>query len=381
MIVVLLISVVYSAEVKLKMESSAKDIRRINGRAEFDSQEYEASCQCESTTSQLHVGETFCDPTKVQLHQDFAGDDGKTASFEQIRNLIGPLNELQFGDPNSYHFSCLDGRNEKGVLGTPGGDFGEFLLALSVYEQTIRTPLVQDTVDSILSNYLQYMKQEGFYMCTDDDALKHLEKELGMTLTVDALIDPPNSLKNDLLTSLLKSENTGCMHLKSILKNPESYDMRPELAGYLIRSYFTILWNKSNPLHHRLILEVMAGRHEERAFLEVRINEACIRQNMAPLLRPKRRITLASVPQGDTSTTFHEGGTTEIFQAYINHIDAASIRRKELSKFFAENSNLNGVHFEIDVMHHRLNKKGLMYLEITGQKVARYLPFYTVTIV
>lgn len=31
-------------------------------------------------------------------------------------------------------------------------------------------------------------------MCTDDDAIRHLEKELGMTLTVDALIDPPNSV-------------------------------------------------------------------------------------------------------------------------------------------------------------------------------------------
>lgn len=82
---------------------------------------------------------------------------------------------------------------------------------------------------------------------------------------------------------------------------------------------------------------------------------------------------MPSIPQGPTSTTFHEGGSTEVFQAYVNHIDAASIRRKvfllnkqELSKFFSENSNSNGIPFEVDVMHHRLNKKGLMYLEITG---------------
>ena len=122
-------------------------------------------------------------------------------------------------------------------------------------------------------------------MCTDDDAINHIEKELGMTLTIDALVDPTesviiiinNKLKNDLMTALLKAENIGCLHLKSILKNPENYDIRADLIRFFIRAYFTIMWNKSSPLHHKLMLEVMAGRHEERAFLEIRTNEACLR--------------------------------------------------------------------------------------------------------
>ena len=79
------------------------------------------------------------------------------------------------------------------------------------------------------------------------------------------------------MTALLKAENIGCLHLKSILKNPENYDIRADLIRFFIRSYFTIMWNKSSPLHHKLMLEVMAGRHEERAFLEIRTNEACLR--------------------------------------------------------------------------------------------------------
>ena len=31
-------------------------------------------------------------------------------------------------------------------------------------------------------------------MCTDDDAINHIEKELGMTLTIDALVDPTESV-------------------------------------------------------------------------------------------------------------------------------------------------------------------------------------------
>lgn len=40
------------------------------------------------------------------------------------------------------------------------------------------------------------MSAAKFYMCTDDDAINHLEKELGMTLTIDALINPAESVCN-----------------------------------------------------------------------------------------------------------------------------------------------------------------------------------------
>jgi len=41
-----------------------------------------------------------------------------------LQNNIGRLfNPLV--DPRYYHFSCVDGRFESGILGTPGGDLGE----------------------------------------------------------------------------------------------------------------------------------------------------------------------------------------------------------------------------------------------------------------
>jgi hypothetical protein len=71
------------------------------------------------------------------------------------------------------------------------GDAGEFILALSIYEQlTPSRALSQEAVDSIFSSYLTYMKQPKFYMCTDDDALDHIEKELGITLSIESLRTP-----------------------------------------------------------------------------------------------------------------------------------------------------------------------------------------------
>jgi hypothetical protein len=50
----------------------------------------------------------------------------------------------------------MDGRNSRPVLSTPGGDFGEFLLALHVYEGILGAnhELNQDQIDFIFKTYL-----------------------------------------------------------------------------------------------------------------------------------------------------------------------------------------------------------------------------------
>ena len=40
--------------------------------------------------------------------------------------------------------------------------------------------LTQDNVDGILKQYLKSMVQPKFYMCTDDSAINHLEKEMNV---------------------------------------------------------------------------------------------------------------------------------------------------------------------------------------------------------
>lgn len=52
--------------------------------------------------------------------------------------MVGPIESLVFVDPTAYHFSCLDGRIKNPVLGTPGGDSGELILALNIYEKMTR---------------------------------------------------------------------------------------------------------------------------------------------------------------------------------------------------------------------------------------------------
>ena len=56
------------------------------------------------------MAEEICEPTKIKLHQDSPGKGEGGATFEEIRHIIGPLNDLIFVDPTAFHFACLDGR-------------------------------------------------------------------------------------------------------------------------------------------------------------------------------------------------------------------------------------------------------------------------------
>jgi hypothetical protein len=44
------------------------------------------------------------------------------------------LHSLSFVDPKAYYFMALDGRNTEPCLSALGGDAGEFILALFIYE-------------------------------------------------------------------------------------------------------------------------------------------------------------------------------------------------------------------------------------------------------
>jgi hypothetical protein len=49
--------------------------------------------------------------------------------------LIGSPTDLSFVNVLDHGFKTLDGRIQDAFLGTPGGDAGEFILALQIYSE------------------------------------------------------------------------------------------------------------------------------------------------------------------------------------------------------------------------------------------------------
>jgi len=159
---------------------------KIQGKMQINGENYNAICDC-NPVSPIDNGDPLnsqfsgpkCDPSKLRIHEE---RPGQGASFDDIRSLVGNIDELNYVVVPEVSFRCLDGRNSNGVLGTPGGDAGEFILALTVYEDLLGggKKLTQDNVDLYLTLYLKSMKQPKFYMCSDDAAVIHVQKELSV---------------------------------------------------------------------------------------------------------------------------------------------------------------------------------------------------------
>jgi len=146
-----------------------------------------------------------------------------------------------------------------------------------------------------------------------------------------------------------------------LLRNPDMYGIDVELVKKFIRSYYKVLWDRKNPLANRLLLDILIGEHTESAFLEVRSNQACTAAKKAPLIRPKEPV---------------EGGLS----IFVNHLDAASIKRVEIAKFFTEYINKQRGGISAEVFHSRMDHHALAYLAVTGTFMAKNLPFYTINI-
>jgi len=167
-----------------KSESSPNP-NQIVGKMNINGENYNAICDCnpvspmenEDPLNQQQSDGPKCDPSKLRIHEE---RKGQGASFDDIRGLIGNIENLNYVVVPEVSFKCLDGRNANSVLGTPGGDAGEFILGLMVYEDLLggNKKLTQDNVDMYLTLYLKSMKQQKFYMCSDDAAVDHVQKEL-----------------------------------------------------------------------------------------------------------------------------------------------------------------------------------------------------------
>lgn len=100
-------------------------------------------------------------------------------------------------------------------------------------------------------------------MCIDDEAIDHIEKETGIQMDLKTLINPGQTVQPELLNVLIKPENQGCRHIKSLLKNSDFYSIRVELVQMFIRTFFKVLWDKSSLLSEKVFLESLIGNPKE----------------------------------------------------------------------------------------------------------------------
>lgn len=260
--------------------------------------------------------------------------------------------------------SCVDGRDDSGVIGTPGGDAGEMLIGLRALEKTMHRDLTAAEVGELLMRRLDVFGR--FYMHTDITAGNETERSLRADARFDEslakvhetlewrsfLALPPANLQSALADHLLNPKHIGCGHLRLALTQSAEYDLREPLVSALLRSFHTKRWAGAPELE----LVALAGGHTERAVLLVRTTGRLHAFSRIPLVSP----------------------AVYGAQVFIHHPRVTSYLRHQLADFLALQTDVCGA-IDPEELHIEMERLGGIQLKATLGALARGLPIFEVT--
>jgi len=367
--------------------SGSGETTKIDGKIKLNGQFYKTQCSCKDVAgdgsqssarfAEKNDGQPKCmqPPSKIRVRQE-AFNRKLGLSVEVLHALLGRPQDVTYAKVDDTSFACIDGRETDPVLATPGGDFGEFLLALAEYETMTKRSFSQIEVQKILTAWLDWAPRgpRPLYFHTDEAAIRHLQHNLhyngqkGKVVGLD-LESPKAEYQTELLKDLPAPQNQGCYYLKAILDNPARFYMRKELLPALIQSYYKILWDKvtlssdGTKLYQKLNFVVHQGEPAEKAWVNFRTSTACEHHHRAPLFRP-------------FPLTAQRPGTGPLAPVFVNHPQAVSVVRTRLAKFFGL---FNPVLSEREFLN-KLNHRGNTYMEITAEMLGSQVPYYTVSV-
>lgn len=224
------------------------------------------------------------------------------------------------------HLACVDGRDETGVVGTPGGDVGKVLLALAALERVIARPLDVPTVDELFARRLAAFG--GCYLHTDIKAANALIGALRADRRFDEALasvrealewraffaDPPPHLADALLEHMLVPDHIGCGHMRLALTKAGDYGTRPELVRACLGAFFRLRWAGMPESEY----VVLPGGHAERAVLSIELDAPVRAFSNIPLVSP----------------------TSQGMQAFVNHPQVIAFIRHELADFLVQQTDL-----------------------------------------
>lgn len=263
--------------------------------------------------------------------------------------------------------SCVDGRDDSGVVGTPGGDAGEFLLALAALERVTGKELSEVAIAKLLRRRLDVFGR--FYLHTDLTAGNAYVKALRADRRFESLLadvwhthqwrkmltNPPQELRPAMLDLMLSSPaHIGCGHVRLSIQNAETYGTRALLVETFLRLYFTQRWNGAVEAE----FVALGGGHRESAVVNVVVDGGVHSFTQLPLVSPST------------------GGQ----QMFVNHPQVAGFLRKELVEFLCQQTDvvaLSGDHKQ--ALLAEVTKLGQQQMMATLERLAAGLPIFNAT--
>jgi len=218
--------------------------------------------------------------------------------------------------------SCIDGRSDRPVLGTPGGDVGEIIVALAALEAVAGAHVSLDGLDALFDEYEASFGKVYFHTDTHataalavalraDPTFAEVSDELASADGVRRfLLAPAPKYQAALLEQLSRPEHVGCGHLRLALLHADAYGARAELVRAVIGAAFRLAWRDPAAVD----FVILDGEHHETAVVEVRSPHEVHAHSRVAMLAP------------------HAAGRT----VFVHHPDIAAFVRRENGTFFLE---------------------------------------------
>ena len=277
--------------------------------------------------------------------------------------------EAHVGDPLSTRWlklaallihgrlSCVDGRDATGVLGTAGGDAGEFALALAAVEQVTARTLPRDVIVRLLARRVQVFGR--FYVHSDVGASNALIKSMRQDPRLDAALTgvyeplewrrffnaPPQDVRKVMLEHSLRPEHQGCGHLRNMAQHPAAYGVRDGLVWDVLSAIYQSRWEAHASGALDIEVQVLPGGHAEGGVLVVVLEEGVQPFSSIPLVSPLAEGT----------------------QLFVSHPQVADFLRKQQAQFLAQQRDL------VDLSHGQAQDVERVMAELGARQTAQTL--------
>lgn len=165
------------------------------------------------------------------------------------RQHVGPVSARRVAPTAEIPLACAEHLGKNEVAGAWGGELGELLLTLAAFEASAEQQLTSAAVLTTLRAVVDKAKVPIIYH-TNVTAELHLCKKLGVG-GIDMLLPPP-ALQPRILEAFSDPDTHGCVLLRSLVRSPGQFGIRPALVQGVIAAFYKLLWTAGDPLRNKL---------------------------------------------------------------------------------------------------------------------------------
>ncbi len=222
--------------------------------------------------------------------------------------------------------SCVDGRDHVAVVGSPGGDAGEFLLALGAWERLSGAVLGDATVADLLRRRVEAFGRFAFHTDTHagDRMIATIRADPRTSAAVAGITDPlvfrrffaapPAGVREAMAEIMSQPAHVGCGHLRLTIQHAARWGVREGLTQQVLRAATRLRWDGAQELE----ITPLPGGHSEGAVVNVHVAEELDAFSRVPLVAP----------------------SISGRQMFVNHPHVARFLRRQLARWISRQEDL-----------------------------------------